>query len=208
MNLVLHPIDWSFPWEMSIWRRSKTLHLDSRQCTTIISWLAGNYSDWLNSLVGVTRWWKGILGKRQLLCLLLLLPFIHSQTCCHVVIPNLCKEACRVWRIMFPALLSHRLSNTVLCPPFPAQNIIHCLVAFSTPSNSHKHPFNVWARVFQKDNLKKWLDALRGSSPARCNNNTWQCDTVQKNRIQYNTMQYHTMQWNDMQYHAMKSNKI
>ena len=26
---------------------------------------------------------------------------------------NLPKEACRVWRIMFPALLSHRLSNTV-----------------------------------------------------------------------------------------------
>ena len=54
----------------------------------------------------------------------------------------------------------------------------------------------------------KWLDALRGSSPARSNNGTWQCDTVQKNRIQYNTMQYHTIQWNDMQYHAMKSNKI
>ena len=54
----------------------------------------------------------------------------------------------------------------------------------------------------------KWLDALRGSSPAHCNNGTWQCDAVQKTRIQYNTMQYHTIQWNDMQYHAMKLNKI
>ena len=56
----------------------------------------------------------------------------------------------------------------------------------------------------------KWLDALRGSSPAHCINGTWQCDAVQKNRILYITMQYHTIQWNDhaMKYHAMKLNKI
>ena len=62
--------------------------------------------------------------------------------------------------------------------------------------------------TFEKYRYRKWLDALRASSPARRNNDTWQCDTVQKTRIHYNTIQYHTMQWNDMQYHAMKSNKI
>ena len=59
--------------------------------------------------------------------------------------------------------------------------------------------------------LIKWLDALRGSSPARCNNGTWQCDTVKKpeyntipcNTIQYNEMTCNTMQWNRIKYKTM-----
>ena len=54
--------------------------------------------------------------------------------------------------------------------------------------------------------ISKWLDALRGSSPARCNNGTWQCDTVQKN--EYNTIPCNTIQYNEMTCNTMQWNRI
>ena len=56
--------------------------------------------------------------------------------------------------------------------------------------------------------LVKWLDALRGSSPARCNNGTWQCNTVQKNTIPSNTIQYNEMTRNSMQWNRIKYNTM
>ena len=47
----------------------------------------------------------------------------------------------------------------------------------------------------------KWLDALRGSSPARQINCTTPCNLC-------NTMQYNAMQYDAMQYHAMQSKTI
>ena len=77
----------------------------------------------------------------------------------------------------------------------------------------------------------KWLDALRGSSPARCNNdtvipnntikyNTILCNITQYNEIpsitlQYNyncltisSMQWNTMKYNQIQYTTMQCNAV
>ena len=56
----------------------------------------------------------------------------------------------------------------------------------------------VFQYQFDLSKLTKWLDALRGSSPARYINCTTPC----------NTMQYHAIQWNSMQYHTIQSNTI
>ena len=97
------------------------------------------------------------------------------------------------WTMYIPCVLNQVSLLYMFCPKryhsYLILNVMHhCIAAGIVNSNSNQISKVCILIKGMLAYIQKWLYALRGSSPARCNNGTWQCDTVQKKRIQYHTI--------------------